>query len=415
MPGTPRPAPPSSAEDDPYGILAACAVPGGSGGAPDFASQLLETLAHGALYPNALERTAVGGGARPGDFCAECHCALIVRELQYECPSCHALQEAADYSDVQPVSVATEAGEGALRGRLRVVGADSAWFQPDLDRTNPGEYSETQKKTTYAELRRLNEEYRGRGGNPFPLNVLSDVAENYNVIQQTSVKRSMMKRSILSALLFHACISRGFTRTKTEVAEFAKLRNHGIARGDDYIRMVNEDTGLAGLDMNLPRLEPHVATTFSELELEGDAYASLRAAVSETVRRANERLVGIRSVLRSKVISTTCEVLIRGRDHLLRLEPERSPPGVAEVVSRCGIRKHTISRFRQELRDYHSVFADIYLAHGLSADPIEEIEASPSPPLIVPEKARRAPRTAARRPPPSDERGGAPSHPPLPF
>ena len=382
-PGTPRPTPPSSAEDDPYGILAACAVSGGSGGAPDFASQLLETLAHGALYPNALERTAVGGGAQPGDFCAECHCALIVRELQYECPSCHALQEAADYSDVQPVSVATEAGEGALRGRLRVVGADSAWFQPDLDRTNPGEYSETQKKTTYAELRRLNEEYKGRGGNSFPLNVLSDVAENYNVIQQTSVKRSMMKRSILSALLFHACISRGFTRTKTEVAEFAKLRNHGIARGDDYIRMVSEDTGLAGLDMNLPRLEPH-----------------------------DERLVGIRSVLRSKVISTTCEVLIRGRDHLLRLEPERSPPGVGEVVARCGIRKHTISRFRQELRDYHSVFADIYLAHGLSADPIEEIEASPSPPLIVPEKARRAPRAAARRPPLSDERGGAPSLPP---
>ena len=155
-----------------------------------------------------------------------------------------------------------------------------------------------------------------------------------------------------------------------------------------------------------------MSTTFSELELEGEAYAPLRAAVCGVVRRADESLVGIRSVLRSKVISTTCEVLIRGREYLLLLEPERSPPGVAEVVARCGIRKHTISRFRQELRDYHSVFADIYLAHSLCADPIEEIEAvsAPPAPAPLPKTRRSAPSPQKpRRRPPSGEKAGAPA------
>lgn len=383
---------------DPFGLL-----PGGSwASAQDGAAELLlETLA-GETDGPPPDRS--DGGAVSGDICAACACPLIIRELCYECPQCHAVREAADYADVQPQSVASEAGDGALRGRLRVVGAESAWFQPDLDRTNPGDYCEMQKKTTYAELRRLNEEYRGRGGNPFPLNVLSDVAETYNVIQQMSVKRSMMKRSILSALLFHACISRGFTRTKAEVAEFAKLRNHGIARGDDYIRSVDEDRGLAGLDMNHPRLFPHIETTFSELELEGPGVPTLRAAVCAIVRRADAELVGIRSVLRSKVIASTCEVLVRAESRRpLSARPPLSQT-LATVASRCGIRRHTIVRFRRELADYHSVFADIYAAHGLPSERIEHLDTRPP-------AALSSARTPARKKAPAPATGPAGSAP----
>lgn len=338
--------------DDPYGILGA----GGLdplGVVPDakFADQLLETLAHGALLPLPAARIA-----RPGDVCFECGRPLLVQEMEYVCPECHAVFEAADIGEVLPVSCPTEPGAGALRGRLRIVGQDSGWYQPDLDRTNPGETSEVQKKTTFAELIRLNKDFEDRGGNPFTRDVLNDVAENYHVIQQTSVKRSMMKRGILAALLFHACIHRGFTRTKAEVAEFAKLQNHGIARGDDYLRAVDEDKGLE-IDMNRSRLGPHVVTTFSQLDLAVKDYERHQRAIEAIVGIAEANHIGFKSVLRSKVIAATWEVLRR----------EGAPVTIGDVVEKCHIRKHTIRRFLDDLAEYHSYFAATYRSHGFDS------------------------------------------------
>ena len=89
---------------------------------------------------------------------------------------------------------------GPLYGRLRIVGPDAAWFQNDLDRTNPSTSAEALKKSTYLELVRYNCEYAGRRGNPFPLCVLAEVADNYHIIQQEEIKRCMMKKLILAAL-----------------------------------------------------------------------------------------------------------------------------------------------------------------------------------------------------------------------
>ena len=92
----------------------------------------------------------------------------------------------------------------------------------------------SREKNIYLELLKFNQEYVNRGGNPFPSNVLQDVADNYSIIQQNTVKRNMTKKNLFAALIFHTCISRGFTRSTSEAAEFAKLHTHGIARGDDY-------------------------------------------------------------------------------------------------------------------------------------------------------------------------------------
>lgn len=378
---------PSERAHDPYGILAKAAGPSGS--AESLRCQLLEALAQNVAGPAPLSTRPEG--ARPGDRCPECDCTLEQVELHYECPTCLAWQPAADYSDVQPVSVSKEAGEGALRGRLRVVGAEAGWYQPDMDRNNPGVYSEVQKKTTFAELRRLNDEYRIRGGDPFPINVLSHVADNYNIIQRHCVKRSTLKRNILSALMVHCCISEKFTRTKADAAEFAKLSGHGIARGDDFIRMIDEDVGLNGLDLNFPRLGPETATVFHTLGLCTEEYAPLRAAIEEVVVLAEDRVIGFSSVLRSKVVATTCEVLVRARVSG-GWQPEQlpSPYVVAEKVR---IRRHTITRFRKELEAHHSHFAPIYVAHGLTGAPIGEVEAAAAPPSSV----RKPPAQPARR------------------
>lgn len=340
---------------DPFGVL-------GDAGADETAAALsaLSALVSGLRADGAPR----GAQARPGDVCAECACPLVVQDMSYECLICHAVYEAADIHDVLPVSAPEVVGAGALRGRLRIVGREAGWYQPDLDRTNPGESTEAQKKSTYAELVRYNREYEERGGNPFPLNILETVASSYNVVQQHCVKRSQAKKAILAALVFHACIAEGFTRQRPEVAELLQLPNHGIARGDDFLRSIDEDRGLE-IDINCDRLGPHITSAFVQLDLESRAYdgarEALRAAVTRIVRAAEENHIGVRSNLRSKVIAAIWEVLRRTRPPL--------PFTIDDVSGRCSIRKHTIKRFLEELGKFHSRFEKIYGECGLDASP----------------------------------------------
>lgn len=316
----------------------------------------------GACVVRPAPRLARGGRlARPGDACPECRCPLRVSGLEYECPGCREVFEAADIQDVISVSAPEGPGAASLRGRLRVVGPEAGWFQPDMDRTNPGESSEQQKKSTYSELVRFNKEYESRGGNPFPHNVLQAVAESYYAVQQAGVKRSMMKKGIYAALVYHTCIAQGFTRTRAEAAEFAKLPTHGIARGDDFLRSIDEDRGL-DINMNESRLRPHITTAFALLGLGDPGFEPLRAAVARVVEAADASCIGFRSVMRSKVAAATAEVLRRkgGLD--------LAPP---DVAAKCRIRYHTIQRFLSELAAYHSHFEPIYREFGLDPSRVE--------------------------------------------
>jgi len=328
--------------EDPFGVL----------GSSDLTSEPAE-------FTDQLEHLSdvTSSDARPGDSCPDCGYALVIHDISYECPECHRVFEAADIRDVLPVSNPESPGAQALRGRLRVVGRESNWYQPDLDRTNPGESCEVQKKSTYQELVRLNTEYGSRGGNPFPLDVLNDVAERYNVIQKMGVKRSQMKRVILAAFIFHTCFSRGFSRSKTEAAQMMQLQSNGIARGDDYLRSVNEEHPLE-INMNCNRTKPHIISTFAQLGFTAEDHKPLQEAVAELVSTAVAKYIGHRSILRSKVVAATYEIL-RRKGLSVTLD---------EISTKCSIRKHTITRFLKQLGEYHSHFAQIYRNHGLNSE-----------------------------------------------
>lgn len=327
--------------EDPFGIL-------GSIGVADLSADL-STLATSSSAPPSAD-----DAARPGDKCVHCLCELIVRGLSYECPECHALFEAADMQDVLPVSAPETPGAAANRGRLRVVGAESGWYQPDLDRGNPGESADAQKKSTFEELKHFNTDLVRRGGNAFPLDVLQVVAENYNTIQKVAVKRSEAKKFILAALVFNACIHKGFTCRREDAAELLQLRSRGIARGNDYLRKIDEDLGLE-IDMNCDRLVPHITTTFARLELEEASKNPLTQVVQDIIGVAEKSHIGFRSELGSKVVAVTYEVLRRAG----------TPIGLDEVATKCKIRKHTIRHFLDELADYHSHFEEVYERHNL--------------------------------------------------
>lgn len=329
--------------EDPFGIL-------GSIGVADVPAELSTPVASAPAFADDT--------ARPGDKCVHCLCELIVRGLSYECPECHALFEAADIQDILPVSAPETPGAAANRGRLRVVGAESGWYQPDLDRGNPGKSTDAQKKSTFEELKRYNTELERRGGNVFPLDVLQIVAENYNTIQKVAVKRSETKKYILAALVFNACINKGFTCRREDASELLQLRNHGIASGNDYLRTIDEDYGLE-IDMNCDRLIPHITSTFARLEMVEAEKNPLTRAVKDIVDIAEKSHIGFRSELGSKVVAVTYEVLRRAG----------TPMGLDEVSAKCRIRKHTVRHFLDELADYHSHFEEAYKSHDLDASP----------------------------------------------
>ncbi len=365
---------------DPYGILggalpAACrdgralAAAAPAGKAPPAAYCDWEALAAalgaalgasaGAPAGGAAGSSAAGGAAAaPGDRCPDCACPLVVRDLSYECPGCQAVFEAADYLDVLPPCRDGGAGSGPLRGRLRLVGVEAPWYQPDLDRTNPAPPAEAQKKSTYQELERANIDYASRGGAPFPKDVLEITAQQYNIVQQYAVRRSQKKRETLAALICHACRDRGFSRAPGDAADLLGLPTRRIADGDSYIRSVDEDHGL-GLDLNSSRLGPHAKTALCKLEedIPPDAAAAALAAAEDLVAVAREQHIGGQSNLRSQVISAIYEVLRR----------RGTPVKLDVVMARCEIRRPTILRFLKVLDAHHSLIAPVYARHGLDA------------------------------------------------
>lgn len=393
-------APPSGDVDDPYGIMGGIAEVSLSEETLDgLAEQVEKALARMsdetdseadseagsdvAPWGRAGAPPAPAGGAKhlvsSGDRCPDCTRAFEVRDLVYVCPGCGLIREAADISEVLPTAPATvRAGSRATQGRLRYVGADARYYQPGLDGSNPVESSEVQKRGTLQELQRYNTDYVTRGGNAFPATVLAEVAECYHQVRLEGVRRSYQKRAIISALLYYSCLHQGFSRRRSECALFSHLPTRGIAKGSNVVWDMDENLrndpkrggeGL-GLNLNCDQIGPHTVTALHHLELPGGAesYLDLHAPIRELVEIACARHIGTESVLRTKVLTATFEVLRRSR-----------APVAPEVFYRkCGIRKNTVARFARNLEDYHEeYFREVYRRHGLNAESPQDL-ASPA-------------------------------------
>jgi transcription initiation factor TFIIIB Brf1 subunit/transcription initiation factor TFIIB len=329
----------------------------------------------GLCAPAAGEESGAG-------CCPDCSFSLVVKGLAFECPQCaRVFVDEADRAAELHRTAAKTPGEASMRGRLRVVGPEASWFQPDMDRSNPVEGREIQKRAVYTELQRLNRDFEGRGGKPFPLDVLQAVARHYNVVQARCVKRSQQKRKILSALLYHLCIKNGFHRSEKDAADFAQLSTKGIAGGDDFLR----EAGFAGQDLDLDKNPTHplIRTAMSLLDLYVDDHPAVAAATAAIVGVAEEQMLSSDTVKQSKVNAALYEVLRRS-GVTVRL---------AEFAEKCETRSATLKKFLNVLADYHSFFEKLYEKHGLDGAPpplAEDVKKSKK-------KGRRAAGPTSRR------------------
>lgn len=292
------------------------------------------------------------------DVCAGCGGQLhkIISGLEYICESCGYVLEG-------DTSIVTSDDTPATQtcGRIRIVGANSGYLQSGLYRDCGGITAEMQKKQLYEELMNYQAEYTQKDhGRSIPYNICKRTAELYNKVQQSHVKRSQNKRSIMAALLRQACLESEISIQIPEIAKFMKLPSLGISRGQNFIHTM-VSAGEMDVDIHIDPRKAEANSMMAYLELDGEKYLPIKEATLQIVDVAVKLNIGTSSNMRSKVAGALFEVLNRSK--LIKQKIT-----IQEFCKSCsGIRKNTVERFTTELKKYHSKFISVYEENQLDS------------------------------------------------
>lgn len=256
-----------------------------------------------------------------------------------------------------------------VASRLRIVGANSRQYQPNLHSSDCHNAAVSQKAQLEKEFLEYRDRYIEAGGKPFPMDACLLAAQFYSMVQSKCVRRSENKKAIMAACLSIACNIKGYAPSRAEIAAFMQLTSSGIAKGYNTIRAL-EAEGSLDFKVNVDPLPAEITTIFASLGMEDRAYDGLRKAVADIVDTAIKNHIGINSVLRSKVAGATFEVLRRCTDRTL----VPRPPSLGEFCvdkprKATRIRKNTVERFTEMLSGYHTYFVGCYEAAGLDTSP----------------------------------------------
>lgn len=279
--------------------------------------------------------------------CAQCGAQMYCssNNLESICKECGCIVDnTADAEEEQPVIMSGIS-------RLRLVGVNSSYLQPDLYKSNCSD-ANAQRGQIYNEYKECRAKYILEGGQTMPLDACSMAADLYSSIQQVHVKRSQNKKSIMAACFYYACLDLGFTMRKSEIAAFMQLKVGGIARGLNFCKRIDSDGEIA-LNIDIDPCKPEITTLFNQLELRGTDYAPLKEAVFDIVQTAIANNIGIKSVLRSKCAGAVLDVITRAK--LV----------VPEELLKKTVKTNTAEKFTTCLRDYKRYFTPIYKKHKL--------------------------------------------------
>jgi hypothetical protein len=294
------------------------------------------------------------------DVCTECGAKLCrsLSDLEQVCIECGVVVfgDSAEPDDEATPQIAPSSA------RLRIVGPNSSQLQPDLYRSSSGAPAASQRKQIYDEFCAYRAMHIENGGKAFPLDACSRAGDLYNVVRQSCVKRALIKKNIMAACLYTACIVGEFAPTKADVADFMQLRRQGIAKGTNFMRSLAADGKMGDAAVDVDPTAADICTLFVHLKIDSDAFAPLKLAVREIIETANANFIGGRSVLRSKVAGATYIAICRSSDDGLA--------HLTDIAAFCGeyIRKNTVEQFVDEVDAYLSVFTDCFRRFGLEAD-----------------------------------------------
>lgn len=280
------------------------------------------------------------------DICSECGSQMRsgTNEAEYTCGNCGLIIDGDNIDESDEC--------GATSGRLRIVGSNSNQFQPDLYRSGNGNTTSNQVNQIYLEFSKYRSQHIENGGRAFNLDACRKAAEKYNIVQQSCVRRSQVKKEIMAGCYYQSCLELGFSPAKADIATFMQLQTKGISKGTNFMRSFVADKKMDA-DINIDPLRPEITYAFGQLKLENRDYDVLKNAVFELVQICLAEGIGTSSILRSKVAGAS--FVITQRSKIV------SPPiDIFEFCKLVKIRKNTVESFIDEINSFHSYFENTY-------------------------------------------------------
>jgi hypothetical protein len=253
----------------------------------------------------------------------------------------------------------------AVTGRLRLVGANSGLYAPDLCRSSVINQAEVQKKQVLDDFRNYCRRYSDRGGRSFPEQAFEIATERYSELQKNGkVMRSQIKRVVMAELLREACIRIGFSPRQGEVAAMMELPHQGTSRGGNIIRKMVADgkmTEAAGqTDGSAQQVIAEIQMFFAYLNVSDADAKVLMPAAKSIVDMTDSLNICTQSKLRSRAAGAVFITLGR--------RPGAEAMGLTEFCDRGRIRKNTVDKVVDDINRYHTLFVPVYAAAGLTVD-----------------------------------------------
>jgi transcription initiation factor TFIIIB Brf1 subunit/transcription initiation factor TFIIB len=286
------------------------------------------------------------------DICSDCGSQMRsgTNESEYTCSNCGLIIEGDNIDDSEE--------SGTTSGRLRIVGMNSNQFQPDLYRSGNGNTTSNQVNQIYMEYSKYRSQHIENGGRAFNLDACRKAAEKYNIIQQSCVRRSQVKKEIMAGCYYQSCLELGFSPAKSDIAAFMQLQTKGISKGTNFLRSFVADKKIELMEVD--PYTPVINSVFASYYGTENGNSDLKKAVYEIVQLCLANGIGTASILRSKIAAATFVVTQRS--------DKQSPPiGIAEFCVMVGIRRNTVEKFLEEMDNFHSYFEEIYIKFKLDA------------------------------------------------
>ena len=278
------------------------------------------------------------------NYCPDCpETPMLLHADEYKCPGCGRTESA----ELVGVDIRTLMGANTL-GRFR----------------GAGEYAKTQKESVLKQLKYNNE----TSGSKFPLDLLDEVATQYNSIQKSTedvydeegtviktkkfVRRSNIKDEVLAALIHFECVKRGVVRKKKDIATFMKLQSNGFSSGEKILRNLFAE-GKITIDIGDEPIDGFASRYFDCLGIDNESYINF---VVDIIKVAEQKKIGVNSFTSSKVVGAIWILITQ-----LRLKI------TVEQLESAGdnTKKNTFIKFYKEVAKNNKLFIHIFKKYGV--------------------------------------------------
>lgn len=279
------------------------------------------------------------------NYCPDCpEMPMQLQNSEYKCPGCMRTESA----EIVGIDIRTLMGANTL-GRFR----------------GAGEYARTQKESVLRQLKNNNDSY---SGGKFPLDLLDDVATQYNTIQNSTedvydsegtiiktkkfVRRSNVRDEVLAALIHFECVRRTDVRKKKDIAAFMKLQTNGFSSGENILRNLYAE-GKISIDIGDEPVEGFATRYLDCLGIENDNYVNF---VTDIINVAEQKKIGVNSFTSSKVVGTIWILITQLKINISVEQLEQAGDNT---------KKNTFIKFYKEVAKNNKLFAHVFRKYGV--------------------------------------------------